>query len=311
MSPKDEIDRLHSAPPSSRIPLEVGGHLHLSRPMPLILAALVVSMMGCAANPAGIQAAFVSSEMYAEYSCSTLESLKADKRAEIDELYKAQKTKRIVDGFSNVLLIPGAASVIEDSSKPLARRKGEFMAILSEYDRRCVDSAPATIESDSGRGDRSSNLSWHRRYVEPSIFLDFARGEAKLAEPPVERTDSAARSARARSQRLRSAKAGREFEAARERQVDAIDELASLEAGEEWGRLIQKTIEVGCGNDIGWYHLGLAAAKLELYDVAETYLRRSLAASRAIESACVECAGYKFPDNAEDLAEAIRSLRAE
>ncbi len=243
MSPNDEIDRLHSAPPSSRIPFEVGGHLHLSRPMPLILAALVVSVMGCAANPAGIQAAFVSSEMYAEYSCSTLEGLKADKRAEIDELYKAQKTKRIVDGVSNVLLIPGAASLIEDSSRPLARRKGEFMAILSEYDRRCVGAAPVSTEADSDRADRSSSSSRQRSHVEPSVLSDFNGGGAELSELNVESTKPTARSARAGTHPL-------------QRQMAAIDELASLESAANHGCLVEKTIEAGYGNVIGWYHTG-------------------------------------------------------
>ena len=98
----------------------------------------IISLAGCAANPASIQAEDVSSEMYAEFSCETLRELRAEKKAEIEELSKSQKTKRIVDGFSNVLLLPGVASVVSDSSKPLARSKGEMNALVREYDRRCI-----------------------------------------------------------------------------------------------------------------------------------------------------------------------------
>lgn len=311
MKTKVGIESLPSHGVRSWFRPDIGGGLHLRHRIRMLLAMLAVALAGCAANPAGIQADFVSPEIYSEYSCSTLESLKADKREEIDELYKAQKTKRIVDGFSNVLLIPGAASVIEDSSKPLARSKGEFMAILSEYDRRCVAAVPLAVASSSERVDRSSSLARQRRYVEPSVFLDFARGEAPLAELPTDSTDSAARSARARSQTLRTIKAQRKFGFALDRQMHVIDELAGLEASEEWGRLIQNTVEAGCGNDIGWYYLGIAAAKLEMYDVAETYLQRSVAASRTVESACVECGGHELPEDANNLAEAIRALSAE
>lgn len=96
------------------------------------------SLAGCAASPATIQADFVSSEVYAEYSCETLVELRASKKEELDELSSAQRTKRVVDGVSNVVLLPGLASVISDSSKPLARAKGEMNALIQEYDRRCI-----------------------------------------------------------------------------------------------------------------------------------------------------------------------------
>ena len=99
----------------------------------------VLALTGCAANPAAIQPDYVSSEMYAEYSCETLRGLRSEKRAEINELSRSQKTKRIVDGFSNVLILPGVASVVSDSSKALARSKGEMDALVREYDHRCID----------------------------------------------------------------------------------------------------------------------------------------------------------------------------
>ena len=100
--------------------------------------AAVVLLSACAANPAAIPAETVSAEMYAEYSCETLVQLREEKQAELDELYKSQKTKRIVDGVSNVVLLPGVASLIDDSSKPIARQKGEMNALVREYDRRCI-----------------------------------------------------------------------------------------------------------------------------------------------------------------------------
>ena len=103
----------------------------------IVISALVLA--GCAQNPASIQADVVSSEMYADFSCQTLDELKVTKQAELDELYKAQKTKRRVDGWSNVLLLPGAASVVKDSSEAIAREKGEMNALIREYDRRCID----------------------------------------------------------------------------------------------------------------------------------------------------------------------------
>ena len=105
-----------------------------------LLAALPVALLtACAANPAAIPAETVSAEMYAEYSCETLVELRKEKQAELDELYKSQKTKRIVDGVSNVVLLPGVASLIDDSSKPIARQKGEMNALVREYDRRCIN----------------------------------------------------------------------------------------------------------------------------------------------------------------------------
>jgi len=99
---------------------------------------LLVLLSGCAANPASIAPDNVSSEMYAEYSCETLRELRSDKTKELEELSKSQKTKRIVDGFSNVLILPGLASVIPDSSSALGRSKGEMNALIREYDRRCI-----------------------------------------------------------------------------------------------------------------------------------------------------------------------------
>lgn len=97
-------------------------------------------MLGCAASPAAIQPDDVSSEMYAEYTCETLRDLRAEKATQITELSSSQKTKRIIDGVSNVVLLPGLASIIDDSSKPLARAKGEMSALIREYDRRCIPS---------------------------------------------------------------------------------------------------------------------------------------------------------------------------
>ena len=108
----------------------------------LILLGIASSILaGCAANPASIAADNVSSEIYASYGCETLSDLKATKQDELDELYKSQKTKRVVDGFSNVLILPGVASVISDSSKAIARNKGEMNALIREYDRRCISRA--------------------------------------------------------------------------------------------------------------------------------------------------------------------------
>ena len=100
------------------------------------LAALALA--GCAANPSAIAPDHVSSEIYADYSCQTLTELRAQKQADIDELSASQKTKRVVDGVTNVLILPGVASLVKDSSKPLARAKGEMVALIREYDRRCI-----------------------------------------------------------------------------------------------------------------------------------------------------------------------------
>jgi hypothetical protein len=78
--------------------------------MKISVAAIIVAvslLVGCAASPATIQADFVSSEVYAEYSCETLAELRASKKEELDELSSAQRTKRVVDGVSNVVLLPG------------------------------------------------------------------------------------------------------------------------------------------------------------------------------------------------------------
>ncbi len=105
----------------------------------IALFPAAVALAGCAANPAAVAPDHVSSEMYADYSCQTLTELRTEKQADIDELSSSQKTKRIVDGVSNVLILPGVASIVKDSSKPLARAKGEMVALIREYDRRCID----------------------------------------------------------------------------------------------------------------------------------------------------------------------------
>jgi hypothetical protein len=104
-----------------------------------IIIVTGLALSGCAANPAAIAPDQISSEMYSEFSCKTLRDLRGDKNNELDELYKSQKTKRIVDGFSNVLILPGIASVISDSSKAIARAKGEMNALIREYDKRCIE----------------------------------------------------------------------------------------------------------------------------------------------------------------------------
>jgi len=102
-----------------------------------VAAAVVVA--GCAASPAAVAPALVSSEPYRDLKCSTLADMQRAKQADIDKLYKSQSTKRWVDGVSNVVLLPGVASVVKDSSKPLAQAKGEMQAMIREYDRRCLD----------------------------------------------------------------------------------------------------------------------------------------------------------------------------
>ena len=104
----------------------------------ILTMALAFLLGGCAANPASIQPTYVSSEKYAGYKCTTLRELRESKGAEVEELSSSQKTKRVVDGVTNVLLLPGLASVVEDSSKPLAKAKGEMEALIREYDRRCI-----------------------------------------------------------------------------------------------------------------------------------------------------------------------------
>ena len=101
-------------------------------------AALAITLTGCAASPASIPPTYTSSEQYSEYTCKTLSELRVEKEAEIADLYRSQKTKRVVDGFSNVLILPGVASIISDSSTALARSKGEKEALIREYDKRCL-----------------------------------------------------------------------------------------------------------------------------------------------------------------------------
>lgn len=108
----------------------------------LLSSAFLTVLAGCAASPASIAPIQVSSEMYAEYSCKTLGELRVEKQEQIDDLSKSQQRKRVIDGVSNVLILPGAASIIDDSSKPLARAKGEMDALIREYDRRCIRNRP-------------------------------------------------------------------------------------------------------------------------------------------------------------------------
>lgn len=104
----------------------------------LITPFILLVVAGCASSPTAIQPDDVSAELYADFSCETLREMRTEKDTEIAKLSKSQKNKRVVDGFSNVLLLPGVASIVRDSSKPLARAKGEKNAMIREYDRRCI-----------------------------------------------------------------------------------------------------------------------------------------------------------------------------
>lgn len=103
-----------------------------------LINTAILFLAGCAANPAAISPDNVSSEMYANMACGTLRELRSDKKTQIDDLSRSQMTKRWVDGLSNVIILPGVASVISDSSKALSRSKGEMNALIREYDRRCI-----------------------------------------------------------------------------------------------------------------------------------------------------------------------------
>jgi len=109
-----------------------------------IALAMGLLLTACASKPSDIAATEVSSAMYSQFSCGALLQMRSDKQREIDELSSAQSRKRVIDGVSNVLILPGAASLFDDSSKPLGRAKGEMNALIREYDRRCLDSSPAT-----------------------------------------------------------------------------------------------------------------------------------------------------------------------
>lgn len=82
----------------------------------------------CAASGSANPPDKISSESYAEYTCLAAEQLRDEKQAGLEDLYKTQTKRRFVDGESNVVLLPGAAGLIDDPSKPTARKKYEVSA---------------------------------------------------------------------------------------------------------------------------------------------------------------------------------------
>jgi len=114
-----------------------------------IALAMGLLLTACAAKPQNIPAKEISSARYSQLSCGALLTMRAEKQSEIDDLSGAQNRKRIIDGVSNVLIVPGAASLFNDSSEPLGRAKGELNAMVREYDRRCLDSVPAPTDLGS------------------------------------------------------------------------------------------------------------------------------------------------------------------
>ena len=103
----------------------------------LIVAALLVLAVGCASHPGDIAPAFVPPSQYQGLSCEELDIALAESTGKLARATKRQKNKRTMDGFGNVLLIPGLMSLAPDSREAVALHKGEIKTISNEQGQRC------------------------------------------------------------------------------------------------------------------------------------------------------------------------------
>ena len=108
-------------------------------PIALLAGATVIALAGCAAHPADIVPEVIPAREYQSLSCEGLEDALAKARNDLAEASKRQKNKRTTDAASNVLLIPGVASVVKDSREAVARHKGEVTTITRVLDSRCSE----------------------------------------------------------------------------------------------------------------------------------------------------------------------------
>ena len=104
----------------------------------LIAMLTFLLVVGCASHPNDIPPAAVAAVPYQSLTCDQLEIELAKSQNNLQQASQRQKRKRNIDGWSNVLLVPGAMSIVKDSSEAVAQYKGEVQTITREFSRRCV-----------------------------------------------------------------------------------------------------------------------------------------------------------------------------
>ena len=111
---------------------------------------LAVLLSGCASHPDDIPSEQVSAQPYKNLDCDGLEDALIRSSKALAEASKRQKNKRTWDGVSNVLLLPGVASLAKDSREAVARHKGEVEIITLELDSRRCEYDPVVVEIGDG-----------------------------------------------------------------------------------------------------------------------------------------------------------------
>ena len=102
-----------------------------------LIVGVIFAIGGCASHPNDILAESIPASQYKAFSCEELENELAQSKNNLKDAEKRQKRKRTQDGWSNALLIPGASSLIKDSSEAVARYKGEVQTLIRAIDSRC------------------------------------------------------------------------------------------------------------------------------------------------------------------------------
>jgi len=75
--------------------------------------------------------------------------------------------------------------------------------------------------------------------------------------------------------------------------------LANI-ADENWIELARLVMDVDFENDVNYYHLGLAAEKLGLFEAAQSYYKKSLNAKHQCVKLLGTCSGIDLPQSAKD-----------
>lgn len=117
---------------------------HMTAPLWLLL------LCACAARPADIAPAMVSSTLYKDMTCKNLERELEKQYADLSTLSQLQREDRSLDIALNTILMPGLGALTRDQEEEIAESKGHLIVIREQIAERC-----GTDSEDGGDSQES------------------------------------------------------------------------------------------------------------------------------------------------------------
>jgi len=119
----------------------------------MMAGIFVLSMvLSCASSPEKIQASYVSPYQYESWSCERIADEIKRVESQLGQIEAAQKKKATTDavGMAVGMVVFWPALFLlaagDDQKQELSRLKGEYEALQTIYQEKCIDKKPREIE---------------------------------------------------------------------------------------------------------------------------------------------------------------------